>query len=120
MMAAIPDVRAFFCLFLHQHLMVLRTSDGSRGGNKSGYASGGNTQSGNYGDGGDGAVVLSLPTSRINIIDYSMSNTWFPGHVGGVSFAEIPSTTGNTLKPKRNRVICAVDFQVPNVRSVLN
>ena len=66
------------------------------------------------------AITLSLPTSRINIIDYSMSNAWFPGHVGGVSFAKIPSTTGNTSKPKRDRVVCGVDFQVPDVRSVLN
>ncbi|KAF8799856.1 hypothetical protein BYT27DRAFT_6848701 [Phlegmacium glaucopus] len=64
------------------------------------------------------ALALSLPTPEINIIDYSMSNAWFPGHVGGVSFAKMPTTTGPNSK--RDKIICAVDFQAPDIRSVLN
>ena len=47
-----------------------------------------------------------------------MSNAWFPGHLGGVTFTRLASTyPGST---KRDKVVCAVDFQVPDFRSVLN
>ena len=61
------------------------------------------------------AVTLSLPSSEIKI-DYSMSNAWFPGHVGGVSFTKLPTTTN---AKRRENVVCAVDFQAPDVRNAL-
>ena len=64
------------------------------------------------------AVALSLPTPRISVIDYSMSNAWFPGHLGGVSFAKLPSASTDMVM--REKIICAVDFQPPDVRGVLN
>lgn len=63
------------------------------------------------------AVTLSLPSSEIKI-DYSMSNAWFPGHVGGVSFTKLPTTPNSTAK-RREKVVCAVDFQTPDVRNAL-
>lgn len=45
-----------------------------------------------------------------------MSNAWFPGHVGGVSFAKLSSSTAST---KRDKIICAIDFQPPDVKGVL-
>ena len=70
------------------------------------------------GNHGTDAIALSLPTPRINVIDYSMSNAWFPGHLGGVSFTKLQTAiTGNG---KRDRIVCAVDFQAPDIRSVWN
>jgi hypothetical protein len=63
------------------------------------------------------ALALSLATPRVNVIDYSMSNAWFPGHLGGVSFTKLPSTSTENMK--RDKVICAVDFQPPDIRNVL-
>jgi hypothetical protein len=62
------------------------------------------------------ALALSLPNPKISIIDYSMANAWFPGHLGGVTFTKLPSTSPGT----RDKVVCAVDFQAPDFRSVLN
>ena len=64
------------------------------------------------------AVALSLPTPNVNIIDYSMSNAWFPGHVGGVSFAKMSFGNGGS-NLKRDKIVCAVDFRAPDVRSAL-
>ena len=63
------------------------------------------------------ALTLSLPTPKVNVIDYSMSNAWFPGHLGGVSFSKLP--TSLTEYGKRDKIICAVDFQAPDIRNVL-
>jgi hypothetical protein len=64
------------------------------------------------------ALALSLPTSRVSVMDCSMSNAWFPGHLGGVKFAKLP--TINTGDLRRDKIVCAVDFQEPDIRSVLN
>jgi hypothetical protein len=58
------------------------------------------------------ALDLSLPTPRINVIDCSMSNAWFPGQLDGVSFSKFSTpVTGNG---KRDKIICDVDFQAPD------
>ena len=64
------------------------------------------------------ALVLSLPTPRTNVVDYSMTNAWFPGYLGGVSFVKLPTTT--TGDGRRDKIICAVNFQAPDIRSVLS
>ena len=66
----------------------------------------------------DALVLSSLPTPRTNVVDYSMTNAWFPGYLGGVSFVKLPTTT--TEDGKRDKVICAVNFQAPDIRSVLS
>ena len=64
------------------------------------------------------AFARSLPAPIFNVIDCSMTNAWFPGHLGGVSFSKIPfSVTGEGM---REKVICALDFQPPDFSSVLN
>ena len=64
------------------------------------------------------ALTLSLPAPRINVIDCSMSNAWFPGTLGGVSFSRF--STPVTGDGKREKIICAVNFQPPDTHSVLN
>jgi hypothetical protein len=74
-------------------------------------------QEGNEGQASD-ALAQSLPTPRTNVIDCSMSNAWFPGLLGGVSFSKLSSSSSGD--GKRDKVICAVDFQAPDIHSVLN
>lgn len=63
------------------------------------------------------ALELSLPAPVFSMVDCSMSNAWFPGHLGGVSFSKIPfSVTGDGM---REKIVCAVDFQTPDINSVL-
>ena len=64
------------------------------------------------------AIAISLQAPRTDVIDYSMSNAWFPGILGGVKFEKLQTTT--TGDAKRNKIICAVDLQTPDVRGVLN
>jgi hypothetical protein len=74
-------------------------------------------QEGNEAQASD-ALDLSLPTPRTNVIDCSMSNAWFPGLLGGVSFSKFSSPV--TGDGKRDKIICAVDFQAPDINKVLN
>lgn len=64
------------------------------------------------------ALDLTFATPKLNVIDYSMTNAWFPGRLGGVSFTKPPNITAED--GKRDKIICAVDYQAPDIRNVLN
>ena len=63
------------------------------------------------------AITQSLPPPTISVIDFSMSNAWFPGHLGGVSFTKLPTVVGQD--EKRDKVVCSLNYQAPDIRSVL-
>ncbi|KAF8167243.1 hypothetical protein B0H34DRAFT_669736 [Crassisporium funariophilum] len=58
------------------------------------------------------ALTLSKEPLKV-AIDWSMSNAWFPGNLGGVTFRNVPGGGGNG--GKREKVVFAVDWGTPDL-----